>query len=251
MEKTKSDKIKIILCDDHELVRKGLRNLLEEYPDFEVAGEATNGQQAVEMAKRLAPDVVLCDIRMPGLSGIDVVKQLKERSPEIRVITLSAYDDDEYIVELIQAGAAGYLLKTADASELTQAIRTAYHGGMVIHPAIAARLGNLWSRTKTPPATSQDLTPRELEILHLTADGLPNKAIAAKLKLSIRTVEAYLGRIYSKMKVDSRSKAVHYAYAKQIIDAGRKPGENHPDGGAKPVSNKAVGDKPQKSGKPS
>ncbi len=206
------DKIRILLADDHALLRQGTAELLQHEPDFEVVGQAGDGLEAVRMAHEAQPDIVIMDVRMPALSGIDATRQLQRELPKVRVLVLTAYDDDQYVFSLLQAGASGYLLKTAPASELIRSIRQVQVGESPLSPAIArkvvARL-NAGASPTAEDATSPDaLTPRELEILQFLAQGMNNRDIAEALYISDRTVQTHLTNIFAKMQVSSRLEAV-------------------------------------------
>lgn len=211
--------IRIVLVEDHALVREGTRRILEQYPDLKVVGEAGNGQQALELIKRLQPDVLISDIRMPLLNGIEVVRQMKELSPNTRALMLTAYDDDDYILALMEAGASGYLLKTAAASELVESVRSIHAGETMIHPAVAVKVARLWAQhhPSTGYQAPEQLSPREREVLQLAAKGLRNKAIADKLNISVRTVEGHFSSIFTKLGVSSRIEAVLYALSHHAV----------------------------------
>ena len=207
------EQIRIVLADDHVLVREGTKRILEQAADLSVIGEAGDGEQALALIEELRPDVAILDIRMPKLSGIEVVRGMRERSPETRALMLTAYDDDEFIAAPMGAGAAGYLLKTARPCELLDAVRRVHAGEVVLHSAIAAKVACLWLRRS---AASQDevpepLTPREREVLELAAGGLRTRVIADKLCISPRTVEGHFSCILGKLGVSSRLEAVLYA----------------------------------------
>ncbi len=202
------DKIRIVLADDHPMLRTATSRILQQYPDFEVVGEAADGQQALELSERLHPDVLIVDIRMPVIDGIEVVRLLKGRSPGTKALVLSAYDEKEYVLATLKAGASGYLLKTVDLNELAQSIRTVHLGETVLHPAITAKIASLWEPPQPAVPPLERLSPRERDILNLAASGADNTAIASQLDLSVRTVEGHLGRIYAKLGVSSRAEAV-------------------------------------------
>lgn len=216
--------IRIVLGEDHALVREGTRHILEQYPDLTVVGEAGDGQQALELVERLRPDVAILDIRMPKLSGIEVVRRMKQCSSATKALVLTAYDDDDYILALMEAGASGYLLKTARAKELAEAVRTVHLGEPVLHPAIAAKVARLWARRRASSEQElpEELTPREREVLELAAKGLRNKAIADKLAISVRTVEGHLNSILSKLGASSRIEAVLYAASRRWVNLGEE-----------------------------
>lgn len=203
-------KIKILLADDHAIVREGTRRVLEEESDMEVVAEAGDGEEAVKQATRLKPDVAIIDIAMPNLNGIEATKQIKELVPSTAVLILTVFDNDRYVFSLLEAGAAGYLLKNVRGSELVEAVRSVYHGESVLHPTIAGKVLRRFmpSAQGTGQATSAVLTDRELEVLILAAKGMSNKDIAEKLFLSVRTVQGHLARIFDKLAVGSRTEAI-------------------------------------------
>lgn len=211
--------IRIILADDHLLMRQGTRRILEQYPDLAVVGEAEDGQQALELIERIKPDVALLDVRMPKLNGIEVVRRLKDCSPNTRALMLTAYDDDEYILALMQAGASGYLLKTVQAKELAEAVRSVHAGEPVLDPAIAAKVARLWARgsISANEGPAAPLSARELEVLELASKGFRNKAIAEKLSISVRTVEGHFNSIFNKFGVSSRTEAILYALSQHLV----------------------------------
>jgi NarL family two-component system response regulator LiaR len=211
------DTITVLLADDHVLVRQGTRELLEREEDLEVVGEAGDGVEAVELAAELHPDVVIMDIAMPKLSGIDATRRIKATQPDSAVLILSAYDDDQYIFALLEAGAAGYLLKDVPAQELVDAIRAVYVGESVLHPAIARKVINRFASPRhevTTTVESDELSDREMEVLKLAAKGMTNMEIANELSLSVRTVQGHLSNTFSKMQVGSRTEAVIQALGK-------------------------------------
>lgn len=210
---------RILLADDHSLVRQGTRRILEEHSDFTVVGEAGNGEQALELVKLLNPDIVILDIRMPGLSAVEVVREINGRSPETRILILSAYDDDEYILSFMEAGVSGYLLKTAQANELVEAVRGVAQGKNVLHPDIAMKIARLWARRgiMSGQEVSGKLSPREMEILQLAAKGLQAKHIAKNLGISVRTVNGHFNSIFIKFGVSSRIQAVLFALSQHLV----------------------------------
>ncbi len=210
--------IRIVLADDHTLVREGTRRILEEQPDFVVLGEADNGERAVELVTRLRPEVAVLDIRMPGMSGIDVAREIAQTCPETKLLVLSGHDDDEYILALMEAGVSGYLLKTAQSNELVEAVRLVSQGESVLHPHIATKVAHLWARRRTLDAGEAGrLSKREMEVLRLAAKGLDAKAIAATLDISVRTVNGHFDSIFTKLEVSSRIQAVLHALSKGLI----------------------------------
>jgi NarL family two-component system response regulator LiaR len=206
-------RIKILLAEDHKIVREGTRQLLEQSPDMEVIGEASDGMEAVQLAAELHPDVIVMDVRLPRLNGIEATQTITLRFPEIRVLILSAYDDDSYVFPLLEAGASGYLLKSASGVELAEAIRQVHAGQKALAPRITAKLVNRLGGRGSYRAAGmpEGLTDREMEVLRATAHGQPNKEIASALAISPQTVQVHLRNIFAKLGVDSRSQAVAYA----------------------------------------
>jgi DNA-binding NarL/FixJ family response regulator len=208
------DKIKVMLVEDHVLMREGTRELLEQEDDLCVVAQAGDGQEAVRMAAEHQPDVILMDIALPRLNGLEATKQIKVAAPQIAVLVLSAYDDDEYVLAVIQAGAAGYLLKSVSAHELIQSIRAVHAGESVLHPTITHKLVDHLSAAPLAESHEQTPTPlteREREVLQLTAGGLTNREIGQQLSISARTVQVHLSNIFAKLEVGSRTEAVLYA----------------------------------------
>ncbi len=203
--------IRVILADDHAVVREGTRQLLEREPDIEVVGEATDGSEAVRMVEHLRPKVVVMDVRMPGMGGVDATKAIKSRFPDVEVLVMTAYEDDEFVFTLLEAGASGYLLKTSPVKELVKAIREVAEGQSALDPSIARKV--LRQFTDGGPRKKQEefyeaLTEREQEVLRLLAEGKTNKEIAEVLIISDRTVQTHLSNIFSKMGVSTRTEAV-------------------------------------------
>jgi len=210
-------KIRIVIADDHAVVRQGTRSLLEREADLEVVGEAGDGEEAVKLIDQLRPDVALIDIAMPKLNGIEVTRQVKPRCPSTAVLILTAYDDDEYVFALLEAGAAGYLLKDVDSREVVKAVRAVHAGESVLHPVIARKV---ISRLISPASKvvaekpAVELSQREVEVLKLAARGISNADIASELFISARTVQGHLSSIFNKLGVSSRTEAVFQAVKK-------------------------------------
>ena len=222
-------RIRLILADDHAVVRAGTRQLLEGQPDLDIVGEASDGEEAVRLAHRLNPDVVVMDVRMPRLSGVEATRRIKQECPEVRVLVLTAHDDDEYVFALLQAGANGYLLKTAEIEELVKAIHTVASGQSALAPEVTGKVVAQFTSGKSladvvnnPEDQYDGLTERELGILRLVGQGLSNKQIGKKLFISDRTVQAHLSNIFSKLGVSSRTEAVMHAVRKNWITTGQQ-----------------------------
>jgi DNA-binding NarL/FixJ family response regulator len=204
--------IEIIIADDHVVVRKGTRQILEAEPDFKVVGEAVNGEEAVKLVTELKPNVAIVDIAMPVLDGIKATKRIKTISPSTAVLILSVYDNDEFVFALLEAGAAGYLLKDASGQDIVNAIRAICRGESVLHPIIARKVMNrFFPVTNMKKETEKVLGDRELEVLRLASNALSNQDIAEKLGISLHTVEAHMRHIFTKLQVSSRTEAMLYA----------------------------------------
>ena len=214
------DKIRILLAEDHAVVRESIARFLEKEPDFEVVAEAADGEETVRLASELKPDVIVLDVAMPKLNGIEATKQIKATQPSVSILILTAYDYDQYIFALLEAGAAGYLLKDVSGRELINAIRAVHKGDSVLHPTIARKVMQRFRGTTKvhEPHGLELLTGREMEVLKLAAQGKSNKEIAEELVLSVRTVEAHLGSIFNKLGVGSRTEAIIQALKKGWVD---------------------------------
>lgn len=207
------DNVRILLVEDHVVVRQGTRQLLECEHDLDVVGEAGDGEEAVKLATELKPDVVIMDIALPKLNGIEATKQIKNLLPSVAVLILTGYDYDEYIFSLLEAGAAGYLLKSVSGDELISAIRAVHTGEPVLHPIVIRKLMTRFGPSANKPTEARPvelLSEREMEVLKMAAGGLSNKAIGEGLFISVRTVQAHLRSIFNKLGVGSRSEAVLY-----------------------------------------
>ena len=204
------DKVRVVLADDHAVVRQGIRQFLEEAGDIEVIAEAGDGAEALRLVEVHHPDVAVLDIRMPEVTGVEATRRIKERFPQVRVLVLTAYDDDPYVFALLQAGADGYVLKTASGDELVRAVRVVHQGGSALSPEIAAKVVRQAVSGRPEGAVDQveSLTTRELEVLRLAARGLTNRTIGHELAISHRTVQGHLANIYGKLGVNSRTEAV-------------------------------------------
>ncbi len=199
--------IRVLLADDHVVVRKGIQEFLTEAGDIEVIGEASDGEEAIRLIEQLRPDVAVLDIQMPKRSGIDVCRHVRAQHWPIGILILTAYDDAPYVLAVLQAGANGYVLKTADADDIIQAVYDVQEGKSVLDPTIARQLmTQLAGQPGDKPIES--LTPREMDVLKLAAQGLTNKAIGAQLNVSDRTVQGHLANIFSKLHVTTRTEAV-------------------------------------------
>jgi DNA-binding NarL/FixJ family response regulator len=199
--------IRVLLADDHAVVRKGIREFLTEPGDIEVVAEASDGEEAIRLIDRLRPDVAVLDIQMPKRSGIDACRHVRAQHWPIGLLILTAYDDDPYVLAVLQAGANGYVLKTADADDIIQAVRDVHEGKSALDPVIARKLmAQLAGRADNKPI--ETLTPREMDVLKLAARGCTNKAIGAQLHVSDRTVQGHLANIFGKLHVATRTEAV-------------------------------------------
>jgi len=217
------EKLKVLLVDDHTVVRQGLRVLLEAEPDISIVGEAETGRQAVQLARKHLPDVVVMDIAMPGLNGLEATRQIIKEVPGTKVLVLSSYSDDEYVHQLTEAGAAGYLLKQTAASDLIKAVREARRGNAYFSPAISKRLLDHYREAfmKGMPVRKRVdlLTSRESEVLQLIAEGKPNKQIASELNISIKTVEKHRQQVMNKLNLHDVAGLTRYAISKGIIES--------------------------------
>jgi NarL family two-component system response regulator LiaR len=206
------DKIKIVIADDHTVVRKGTRQILEQEDDLEVIGEAVNGEEALKLVMELSPDLAIIDISMPVLDGIMVTRKIKETKPGTAVLILSIYDNDEFVFALLEAGAAGYLLKDSTGQDIISAVRAINRGESVLHPIITRKVINrLLPVAGEKKEAAKILGDRELQVLVLASKALSNREIADKMGLSLHTVEAHMRHIFGKLQVGSRTEAILYA----------------------------------------
>jgi len=209
------EKIRILIADDHPFYREGVRTMLRATPDIEIIGEAANGEDTVAQAERLQPDVILMDLKMPGMGGIEATRRILHTSPHIGVLVLTMFEADETVFAAMRAGARGYLLKDADQDELIRAIQAVSRGEAIFSPAIAQRLVHYFAALRRTAAdlTFPELTDREREILHLIAQGHSNTEIADQLLVSLKTVRNHVSNIYSKLQVADRAQAIVRARA--------------------------------------
>ena len=214
------DTVKVLIVDDHAVVRDGLITMLGREKDFTVVGEAQNGLEAVEKAQELEPDVILMDLRMPELDGVEAMHRIRSQNPEVRFIVLTTYDTDEYIFDAIEAGAKGYLLKDASREELFRAVRTVNRGESLIEPAVVSRVLDRLTELSHRAAQGPDhlaLSEREVEVLQLMAKGSANKQIAGDLSITESTVKTHVANIFQKLEVSHRTEAVTKAMSQGII----------------------------------
>lgn len=216
------EKIRVLLADDHTVVRQGLKALLEAEPDITVVGEANTGREAVNLTKKLLPEVVVMDIAMPNLNGLEATRQIAKEMPQIKLLVLSSYNDDEYVHQVTEAGAMGYLLKQTAATDLIKAVREARRGNAFFSPAISKRLVERYREAflnGVPVKKRNDLlTSRESEVLQLIAEGKPNKQIAAELCISIKTVEKHRQQVMNKLHIHDVAGLTRYAISKGIVE---------------------------------
>jgi two-component system response regulator NreC len=215
-----TERIRIVVADDHAVLRAGLRALLNAEPDMEVVGEAANGREAVERAEELRPDVIVMDLSMPLMGGLDATKQIKEKGLPTRVLVLTVHAEQQYLLPVLQAGGAGYVLKQAADTELIQAIRTVHRGEAFLYPAAANLLIEDYRRRVIRSEDEFDgLSEREREVLKLTAEGFSSQEIADKLIISAKTVDTYRQRIMDKLDIHHRSELIRYALRKGLLTA--------------------------------
>jgi DNA-binding NarL/FixJ family response regulator len=215
-----NDVIRVILADDHAVVRAGIRQFLEQAPDIQVVAEADDGEMAQVAVAQHVPDVAVLDIQMPLASGIEVTRWIRANHPDVGVLVLTAYDDDPYVMAVLQAGANGYVLKTASPSDIIEAVRDVHEGKSALDPVVAQKLIHYVSRQGSAQLGEYEaLTDRELEVLALAGKGYTNKAIGVQLGISARTVQGHLAKTYAKLEAGSRTEAVMRAVSLGLIDA--------------------------------
>jgi len=213
-------RIKVLIADDHTILREGIRSLLKLYEDIEVVGEAADGNEAVEKVTKLSPDVVLMDIAMPGLGGLEATLEIRKRSPQTKILVLTQYDDREYVFRFLKAGASGYVVKKAAGTELVSAIRSVYRGGSFLSPSVARPVIEGFLHGQEPPETAdayERLTDREKQVLKLVAEGHSNSEIAKMLTLSIKTVMGHRANIMDKLGIHNRTELIKFAIRKRLI----------------------------------
>lgn len=226
-------KIRILIADDHPLLREALRRVFSDQQDMEVVGEAGDGEEVVNLTSQLKPDIVVMDIMMPKFDGVEASRQIKKITPNVAILILTAYDDDNYVLGLLESGAAGYLLKSARGQDLVEAIRSIQAGESVLHPHIIEKLlkrALIKSPEIAEPGASELLSERETEILKLVTTGMSNKQIAEKLYLSLRTIKAHMSNIFIKMNVASRSEALIQALKLGLVTLEDVKQENNTEG---------------------
>lgn len=212
-----NQKIRILIADDHPVLRKGIRTLIESEPDMQLAGEAADGASAVEMAARLKADVILMDLVMPGKSGIEAIREIKAADPKARILVLTSFADDDKVLPAIKAGALGYILKVSAPQELIQAIRDVYHGEPSLQPTIARKLLLNLADNKNEEEQPDALTEREIDVLKLIAHGYSNKDIAQTLFISEGTTRSYVTNILNKLHLENRTQAALYALRTGLV----------------------------------
>ncbi|MDP2948217.1 MAG: response regulator transcription factor [Chloroflexota bacterium] len=214
-------KIRVLVVEDHAIVRQGIRLLLDVQPDMEVAGEAADGREAIEAAGRLLPDVVVMDLAMPGLNGLEATRAIRKRFPNVQVVALTVHESEDYFFQMITAGAAGYVLKGADPSQLLEAIRTAHQGEVFLHPPLTTKLVRDYLRRVGEGEVTESyglLTEREREVLRLLAEGHTNQEIADILTIGPSTVQTHRAHIMEKLRLRKRSELMNYAIRQGLLD---------------------------------
>lgn len=211
-------KLSVLLADDHMIVREGLKALINAQPDMQVVGEAANGREALKFAVALSPDVVVMDISMPEMNGVEATEWLRKECPQIKIVALTVYEDTGYLRQLLKAGASGYVVKRAVVEELVHAVRTCASGGTYIEPTLTGQVVSTYvGRGSTTGSQSQELSERETQVLRLIAWGWGNKEIGAKLNISVKTVETYKVRLMGKLSLRNRVDMVRYALRQGLL----------------------------------
>ena len=214
-----SERISILIVDDHSVVRQGVRAFLEAQPDLTIAGEAESGEQAIQLAQELIPDVVLMDLALPGIDGVEATRQIKRVSPRTQVIVLTSYYEDEHVFPALRAGAISYTLKDLRPGELVEIVRKAAEGESVLHPRVASRLiQEVRQAKRTVPPAFAELTERELEVLRMIAEGQANAVIAEHLVLSEKTVKGHVSNILGKLHMEDRTQAAVFAWQQGLME---------------------------------
>jgi DNA-binding NarL/FixJ family response regulator len=212
--------ISILIVDDHAILRDGLKNILSFEEDIKVIGEATSGEEALKLADKLSPDVIIMDINLPGMNGVETTALIKTENPDARILVLTMYTHDEYLLSALKAGADGYLLKDAPSEHVVDAIKAVYRGESMITPSMTKKLVNIHLQQTQVKKDESNLTDREQEVLIGLVEGLSNKEIAEKLFISDKTVKIHVSKIFKKLEVKSRSQAVIYAVQNQLVPMG-------------------------------
>lgn len=218
MRSASTQPITVLIVDDHPVVRDGLAAILTTQKDFLVAGEAASGKEALTLNKQQNPDVILLDLEMPGMDGVETIHQLKADRPDIRIVVFTAFDADERILSAVQAGAKGYLLKGAPRDELFNAIRVVHQGGSLLQPVVASRLLDRLAASDSVSDQVEELTPREMDVLQLLALGRQNKEIALELSITERTVKFHISSILGKLDAGNRTEAVTIALQRGLVE---------------------------------
>jgi NarL family two-component system response regulator LiaR len=216
------DTIKILICDDHAVVRRGLRSLVGVNPEMELVGEAVDGEEAVTMAQKLNPDVIIMDLIMPRKTGIDAITEIKKKKPDAKILVLTSYSDDNNVFPAIKAGASGYLLKDSSPEELLQAINDVKQGKSSLHPVIAQKVIQELHQPSDLPPTEDPLTEREVDVVKYVAQGLSNQDISRKLKIKEGTVRIHVGNILNKLQLANRTQAALYALREGLAELDSK-----------------------------
>ena len=216
------DTIRILICDDHAVVRRGLRSLVGVNPEMELVGEAVDGEEAVSMAQKLKPDVIIMDLIMPRKNGIDATSEIKKKNPDAKILVLTSFSDDNNVFPAIKAGASGYLLKDSSPEELLQAINDVHQGKSSLHPVIAKKVIQELHQPSDLPPTEYPLTAREVDVIKYVAQGLSNQDISRKLKIKEGTVRIHVGNILNKLQLENRTQAALYALREGLAELDAK-----------------------------